>query len=39
MIVYGAQELGCSTLWSEDLNHGQVIGGVTVRNPFVEAVL
>ncbi len=37
MIVHSAQELGCSTLWSEDLNHEQVIGGVTIRNPFVAA--
>ena len=36
MIVHSAQELGCSTLWSEDLNHAQVIGGVTIRNPFME---
>lgn len=36
MIVHSARELGCSTLWSEDLNHEQVISGVTVRNPFVE---
>ncbi len=37
MIVHSARELGCTTLWSEDLNHGQVIGGVTIRNPFVVA--
>ncbi len=34
MIVQSANRLGCSTLWSEDLNHGQVYDGVTVRNPF-----
>ncbi|CAN5351161.1 hypothetical protein BH23ACT9_BH23ACT9_21880 [soil metagenome] len=34
MIVRSAAELGCSTLWTEDLNSGQQIGGVTVRNPF-----
>ena len=34
MIVNSAIELGCSILWTEDLRHGQKIGGVTVRNPF-----
>jgi predicted nucleic acid-binding protein len=34
MIVRSAQALGCSTLWSEDLNPGQMIAGVTVSNPF-----
>lgn len=36
MIVHSARALGCSILWSEDLNHGQVFGDVTVRNPFNE---
>ena len=34
MIIVSAQQLGCKTLWSEDLNSGQVYDGVTVRNPF-----
>lgn len=34
MIVRSAGALGCTTLWSEDLNHGQRIAGVVVRNPF-----
>jgi predicted nucleic acid-binding protein len=34
MIVTAALESGCETLWSEDLNAGQVIRGVRVRNPF-----
>ncbi len=34
MIVRSASVLGCSLLWSEDLNDGQQISGVTVRNPF-----
>lgn len=34
MIVRSAAQLGCSTLWSEDLNDGQTISGVLVRNPF-----
>jgi len=34
LIVRSAQQMGCATLWSEDLSHGQRFGGVTVRNPF-----
>jgi predicted nucleic acid-binding protein len=32
-----AQELGCDTLYSEDLNAGQVYGGIRVVNPFAVA--
>jgi predicted nucleic acid-binding protein len=34
MIVRSAAELHCAVLWSEDLNDGQLIEGVRVRNPF-----
>ncbi len=34
-IIAAAQELGCHTLYSEDLNHGQDYEGVRVVNPFV----
>jgi predicted nucleic acid-binding protein len=35
MIVASALLAGCSTLYSEDLQHGQVIDGrLTIRNPF-----
>lgn len=34
MIVHAARSLGCGVLWSEDLNDGQEIDGVVVRNPF-----
>ena len=34
MAVYAAAELGCDVLWTEDLNDGQVIGGVRISNPF-----
>lgn len=30
-----AKQMGCQTLYSEDLNHGQVYDGVTVVNPFI----
>lgn len=34
MVVRSAAVLGCSVLWSEDLNAGQTYAGVEVRNPF-----
>ena len=34
-IIAAAMELGCSTLYSEDLNRGQSYDGVRVVNPFV----
>jgi predicted nucleic acid-binding protein len=34
LVVNSAVELGCSVLWSEDLNHEQRVGSLTVRNPF-----
>jgi predicted nucleic acid-binding protein len=34
MIVRSASELGCDTLWTEDLTHGQRIAGVEILNPF-----
>jgi predicted nucleic acid-binding protein len=37
LIVAAAIEAGCDTLWSEDMQHGRTIGGVTIRDPFLEA--
>lgn len=34
MIVASAAQMGCQTIWSEDLNPGQVYGQVVVQNPF-----
>jgi predicted nucleic acid-binding protein len=34
MIVAAAALAGCTTLYSEDMHHGLVIDGVTIRNPF-----
>lgn len=34
MIVASALQLNCRTIWSEDLNAGQVYDQVQVRNPF-----
>lgn len=35
-ILAAAKELGCHTLYSEDLNHGQDYAGVRVINPFIQ---
>ena len=35
-ILAAARALGCHTLYSEDLNHGQDYDGVRVVNPFVD---
>jgi predicted nucleic acid-binding protein len=34
LIVASAIEAGCDTLYSEDLQHGRTIDGLTIRNPF-----
>ena len=34
LIVAAALEAGCSRLLTEDLQHGQVIDGMTIENPF-----
>jgi len=36
LIVASATEAGCHTLYSEDMQHGRVIGNLTIRNPFHE---
>jgi predicted nucleic acid-binding protein len=35
LIIAAALEAGCATLLSEDLQHGQVIHGLTITNPFI----
>lgn len=34
LIVAAALRAGCTTLYTEDLHHGQVVDGLTIRNPF-----
>lgn len=34
-IIAAAKELGATTIFSEDLNHGQEYDGVKVTNPFI----
>jgi predicted nucleic acid-binding protein len=36
LIVAAAQEAGCKTLYSEDMQHGQQIEQLTIKNPFME---
>jgi predicted nucleic acid-binding protein len=35
LILAAAIDAGCTTLYSEDMQHGQRIGPLTIRNPFV----
>jgi predicted nucleic acid-binding protein len=34
LIIAAAASAGCGSLYTEDLNHGQVIMGVRVQNPL-----
>lgn len=35
IIIAAALELGCKTLYSEDMQHGQKIERMTIKNPFM----
>ena len=35
MVVEAAAQSGCDVLWSEDMNDGQLLRGVRIRNPFL----
>ena len=35
LIIASAAEGGCTTLYSEDLQHGQVVDGARILNPFI----
>lgn len=37
LIVASAIEAECDILYSEDMQHGRSIGGLTIVNPFVES--
>jgi predicted nucleic acid-binding protein len=37
LIVASAIEAGCDTLYTEDMQHTRAIGGLTIRNPFLES--
>ena len=36
LIVVAASISGCDRLYAEDLNHGQIIEGVRITNPFIQ---
>lgn len=38
MILQSAVRLGCTQIWTEEMNHGQSFGPVRVTNPFIEAI-
>jgi predicted nucleic acid-binding protein len=38
LIVASAIEAGCDILYSEDMQHGRVLGELTIRNPFVAII-
>ncbi|MGB7267413.1 MAG: PIN domain-containing protein [Terracidiphilus sp.] len=35
LILYSARLAGCRELLTEDMQHGQIIGGVRIVNPFI----
>lgn len=37
LIVASAIEAGCGILYSEDMQHGGTIGGLSIINPFLES--
>ena len=39
LIAAAALELDCETLYSEDMQHGQKIGQLTIKNPFLQVGL
>ncbi|HEX3046761.1 MAG TPA: PIN domain-containing protein [Bacillota bacterium] len=38
LVIVSAESASCDTLLSEDLNHGQIIRGVKVVNPFLNSL-
>lgn len=34
LIIAAAKSENCTTLYSEDLNHGQIVDGVEIKNPL-----
>jgi len=35
LIISAAQGARCEKIWTEDLNHGQIIRGVLIENPLI----
>jgi predicted nucleic acid-binding protein len=36
LVIAAAMEASCIVLYSEDMRNGQVVDGLTIRNPFQE---
>ena len=36
LLIASARRANCEVLWTEDLNHGQIIQGVRIENPFLK---
>ena len=36
LIISAARISKCDVLYSEDLNHGQIIAGIKIENPFLK---
>ena len=36
LIIASARRANCEVVWTEDLNHGQLIQGVRIENPFLK---
>ena len=34
MIIRSAKEMGCTVIWTEDLNTGQLYEGIRAENPL-----
>ena len=35
LVIVSAEIACCEKIWSEDLNHGQIIRGVKIENPYI----
>jgi predicted nucleic acid-binding protein len=35
LILAAAMQAGCTTLYTEDMQHGQIVDGVRIMNPFL----
>ena len=39
MILASALNAGCTTLYTEDLQHGQIVEGLRIENPFLNTAM
>jgi predicted nucleic acid-binding protein len=37
LIIAAALRAGCKTIYSEDMQHGQIVDGVRIENPFLQS--